>query len=125
MHGVMLSFTIATSALRGHIIYWPSLLFDVGAVVVMRDRYGRTAVTGSAAGLADRWAGPDEPPLEEIRRKCVCVCVCVCACVCVCGGGGESITKSKHIWVLKTFTPNFHPSWGFFNACPVGLTDSY
>ena len=26
---------------------------------------------------------------------------------------------------FKTFTLNLCPSWGFFKACPVGLTDSY
>ena len=36
----------------------------------------------------------------------------------------HSIIESKHVLVLKTFTPNFRPSWGFFKACPVGLTDS-
>ena len=38
------------------------------------------------------------------------------------GGERESITKSKYVLVLKTFTPKFRPSWGFFKACPVGLT---
>ena len=37
----------------------------------------------------------------------------------------ERITKSKHVLVLKTFTPTFRPSWGFFKAFLVGLTDSY
>ena len=26
---------------------------------------------------------------------------------------------------LETFTANFLPSWGFFQACSVGLTDPY
>ena len=37
----------------------------------------------------------------------------------------ESITKSKHVLYWTLFTPNLRPSWGFFKACPVGLTDSY
>ena len=36
----------------------------------------------------------------------------------------ESITKSKHVFVSKTFAPTFRPSWGFFKVCPVGLTVS-
>ena len=36
----------------------------------------------------------------------------------------ERITTVQTIPDLKTLTPNFHPSWGFFKACPVGLTDS-
>ena len=37
----------------------------------------------------------------------------------------EYISKSKHVLVWKLFTPHFRPSWTFFKACPVGLTDFY
>ena len=33
--------------------------------------------------------------------------------------------KSKHILDWKLYTPKFCPSWGFFKACLVSLTDSY
>ena len=36
----------------------------------------------------------------------------------------ERITTVQASPGLKTFTPDFRPSWGFFKAWPVGLTDS-
>ena len=37
----------------------------------------------------------------------------------------ESITKSKYVLYWKLYSPDFRPSWGFFKACPVALTDFY
>ena len=46
------------------------------------------------------------------------------------GVGGERerggvYSKFQACLGLETFTANFRPSWGFFKACPVSLTDSY
>ena len=38
---------------------------------------------------------------------------------------GAMHTKVHARLGLKTFTPNFRPSWGFFKACLVSQTDSY
>ena len=56
---------MAMSALRGHMIHRSSLLFVVGGVIVIRNRYGRTAVTGIATGLFDKWARIHEPPFSK------------------------------------------------------------
>ena len=42
----------------------------------------------------------------------------------------DTETETENITVqacfgLESFTANFRPAWGFFKACPVGLTDSY
>ena len=49
--------TIAMSILGGYIIDGSSLLFVVAGLIVVRDKYGWTAVTGSATELFDKLMG--------------------------------------------------------------------